>query len=191
MCFSWGSRRDKYAYTDVWEREAESRPGRKLNPDWDPRRPYDYPKYYNERFDGDAAGASQRGGYQSIQGMQVRRPSHHAGGSTAANTRRGSEHAGGQNNPYGEGRSAAETSRRIEVGASMRRGASNSRRSDNNTSRRDGANTSRRSGADASRRNRNQGTGGLGAHSNIHTGRFSPDAVTRRPSPPPLRRRRR
>lgn len=191
MCFSWGSRRDEYRPYDECEQEAEFRPGRKLNPDWDPRNPYDYPKYYYERFDHGAAGASQRGGYQSIQGMQVQRPSHHAGGSTAASTRGGSQHVGGQNNPYGEGRSAAETSRRIESGASMRRGTSNSRRSENNTSRRDGANTSRRNGADASRRNHNQGTGGLGAQSDIHTGRFSPDAVTRRPSPPPLRSRRR
>lgn len=189
MCFSWGGR-DKYAYTDErqWQRDHA----------YDfPRQPHESPQVHFENFDGRTAGASQRGSYQPVQGMQVRRPSNHTGGRTAAEARGGSAHVGGRNNPYGEDRSAAGSSRRIEASASIRSGTSNSRRSGNTTSRRNEANTwrsnrannSRRSGADAW--SRNQGTGALGAHSDIHNGRFIPDVVTRRPSPPPLHRRKR
>ncbi|MCJ1264447.1 hypothetical protein MMC22_004319 [Lobaria immixta] len=193
MCFSWGGR-DKYAYTSESQRQRDH--------EYDfPRQPHEIPQAHFQGFDGRTGGASQRGGYQPVQGMQARRPSNHAGGRTAADSRGGSVHLGGRNNPYGEDRSAAGTSRRTEASEFTRSGTGNSRRGGNtmhtsrrnggNTPRGSGGNTSRRSGAEASTRNRNQGTGALGAHSDIHNGRFIPDAVTRRPSPPPLRRRRR
>lgn len=193
MCFG-GGKRYKSEAVEHWYPRVDWSPetpfGRKRNPDWDPDNPYDFPQYYYEK----AAVPRQGGaGYQPVPGMQAR-PSQHDAGSRAT----AGEGLGGRNNPYVSGRSGAGPSRATEGGASGRRGTDNSRRSGNDPSRRSGAyisersgaHTSGRSGTDATARNRNQSTRNAAAHSNIRPVHYIPDNVTRRPSPPPLPRRR-
>lgn len=144
-----------------------NRPGRRQNPDWDPNNEYDYPKYIYDKPPGinGAAGRSQQGGYQPNPGMP-----HQAG----------SRQGGGQNNPYATGNSA------------QRSGPHDPR---NGAHHRDNESNAPRGGseANASGRNRNQGAATAmhtAAPGRNPTDRYIPDDVPRRPSPPPLRRRR-
>ncbi|MCJ1468112.1 hypothetical protein MMC07_006740 [Pseudocyphellaria aurata] len=185
-------------------------PGRKLNPAWDPENPYDYPKYYrdNSAFEARVTGVAgggppqptgyplQREGYQPVQGMP-----HHGGSRASAAA------MGGRNNPYGAS-TAASSSR----GGASRAPTADPRPNRNNPYGASRA-TSARSGRSAppsymSRRGapapsihapdglplNSRHRGGSSRHSTAHSqmpvSRFNPDVVRRRPSPPPLGRRR-
>lgn len=193
---------------------ASTSRARKLNPNWDPKNPYDYPKYYYDPVDpdqpveggnqGGGGGPSQRGGYQPVQGMS------HRGGSRAAGN--GSTHMmmGGRNNPYEGGRSVATAVGTSRGGASHRSGGSTrfdprSHGSSNASGRRSGNNPpSYMSGRGTARsaplpdgmfaRGNNGGNHSrnstAAAHSEMPSSRFSSDNVRRRPSPPPLHPRR-
>lgn len=180
---------------DHWEGSTRGPPpGTHLNPAWDPKNPYDFPKYYYDRSGIDTgragpAGAPNPGGYQSVQGMSARMPSHLAGGRTAGSSMGNS--AGGRRNPYATSRSGVDGSRMNEPSVMARNATNNSRRSGNNPSMRSGGtDLSRRSGTHASSGHPSQYTREPPPYPSFQTGRFSPDDVPRRSSPPPLRRRR-
>ncbi|MCJ1430407.1 hypothetical protein MMC29_008325, partial [Sticta canariensis] len=108
MCFSWGPRyddRDEYprhrgrfgdsdsslppinpisSRSGVSNPQINTMPGHKLNPDWDPRHPYDYPKFVSEPR-----------GYQPVQGMQAQPSSHQAGSRATGRASAGSGIGGG------------------------------------------------------------------------------------------------
>lgn len=194
MCFSWGPR---YEDRDEWPRDRgrfddrdsslppnnpisgrsgasnphiSPMPGHKLNPDWDPKHPYDYPKFVREPR-----------GYQPVQGIQAQPPPHQAGDRSTGRASAASVSGGGGGiDPWGRGRGVSQTSNRFEAGPSRGIETNNSRRGENNPSRRSGANNSRRNGTDAFMGPPSHGARTSATQSEIQASRFHPDDFMRR-----------